>query len=82
MQKVFDVTDAVGSNIAADRGVSAEETGVQPEIRGTFDIGNGIVTYHNNWPGRNRTDIFQAEFIETGRWFFVLYHIRNEMPVK
>ena len=48
MQKVFDVTDAVGSNIAADRGVSAEETGVQPEIRGTFDIGNGIVTYHNN----------------------------------
>lgn len=48
MQKVFDVTDAVGSNIAADRGVSAEETGVQPEIRGTFDIGNGIVPYHNN----------------------------------
>ena len=48
IQKVCDVADAVGSNIAADRGASAEETGVEAEIRGTFDIGNGIVPYHNN----------------------------------
>ena len=48
MQKVCDIADTVGGNIAADCRISAEETGVQPEIRGTFDIGNGIVPYHNN----------------------------------
>ena len=64
MQKVCDIADTVGGNIAADCRISAEETGVQPEIRGTFDIGNGIVPYHNNLPGRNHTDIFQTEIIE------------------
>ncbi len=48
MQKVCDIADTVGGNIAADCRISAEETGVEAEIRGTFDIGNGIVPYHNN----------------------------------
>ena len=49
MQKVCDIADTVGGNIAADCRISAEETGVQPKIRGTFDIGNGIVIF---WQSR------------------------------